>query len=388
MSDPIPPTPSEPHDRWAWLKRLLPTNWRAFVAWAITLLLVYIGNCIRQNNGDEPNPLPEPPTPIFPVEPFGWQPPTEAELRETLASLPVPRWSETEAALAGDGPDDDAPVWRFYAKVNRAAFPAHDQGPVGACVAFGAAAASEFSLCARIHLRRGPPQQFAPNLREAIYAGSRVHADPRNPIRGGDGSTGSRASRWLQKGTGGLLPNGAYAGRELTGYDARRCREWGDRGLPNELLAVCKDNPCQTTLVTTAADARRALQQGYAIFVCSNVGFGAIGGQPITRDADGFLRPRGVWMHCMCIAGYQGGKRPGFLLVNSWGNRWLSGPAGKFSDIPEGSFWADFDIVDRMMMQGDSYAVAGVDGFRRRKIDPSDWIVSLPGRADHVFLSP
>ena len=38
--------------RWAWLKRILPTNWRAIVAWAITLLFVYIGNCIRQHNGD------------------------------------------------------------------------------------------------------------------------------------------------------------------------------------------------------------------------------------------------------------------------------------------------------------------------------------------------
>jgi hypothetical protein len=90
----------------------------------------------------------------------------------------------------------------------------------------------------------------------------------------------------------------------------------------------------------------------------------------------------------MCIAGYQGGKRPGFLLVNSWGSRWLSGPPGKFTDIPEGSFWADFTVVDRMLMQSDSYAVAGVDGFRRRKIDPSDWIVSHPWRPNHAFLSP
>ena len=118
--------------------------------------------------------------------------------------------------------------------------------------------------------------------------------------------------------------------------------------------------------------------------------FGVLGREPITRDADGFLRPRGTWMHCMCIAGYQGGKRPGFLLVNSWGNRWLSGPPGRFADIPEGSFWADFNVVDRMLKQGDSYAVAGVEGFRRRKIDPSDWIVSLPlpWRHDHAFLAP
>lgn len=376
--------------RWAWLKRLLPTNWRAFVAWAITLLFVYIGNCVRQHNGEEPEPFPLPPIPIFPDEPFGWRPPTEAERKQTLDSLSTPRWADTEASQAGDGPDDDAPVWRLYAKVNRGAFPALDQGPIGACVAFGAGAACEFSLSARIYLRRGPPQQFAANVREAIYAGSRINVDPRNPIRGGDGSTGERASRWLQKGTGGLLPSGSYAGRDLNGYDPRRCREWGDRGVPADLVTACKDNPCQTTLVSTATEARKALQQGYAIFVCSDVGFGAIGNQRITRDTDGFLRPFGNWPHCMCIAGYQGGTRPGFLLVNSWGTRWLAGPTGRFTDIPEGSFWADFAVVDRMLMQGDSYAVAGVEGFRRRKIDPADWIVSLPisRRLDHAFLAP
>jgi hypothetical protein len=371
--------------RWAWLKRFLPTNWRAIVAWAITLLFVYVGNCIRQHNGDEPEPLPVPPLPIFPEEPFGWRPPTEAERKEHLDSLNTPRWADTEAAEAGDGPDDDAPVWRFYAKVNGKAFPAHDQGPIGACVAFGSGAACEFSLCSRISLRHGA-QQFVPNLREAIYAGSRINVDPKNPIHG-DGSTGTRASRWLQKGTGGLLPENT---QNLTGYDPQRCRDWGNRGVAADLVKVCKENPCQTTLVTTAADARKALQQGYAIFVCSDVGFGTLGNQQIIRDADGFLRHQGTWPHCMCVAGYQGGKRPGFLIVNSWGSRWLAGPPGKFNDIPDGSFWADFAVVDRMLMQGDSYAVAGVEGFRRRKIDKSDWIVSLPTfqRLNHVFLAP
>ncbi len=376
--------------RWAWLKRWLPVNWRAFVLWAMTILCVYVGNCIRAEQGESPGPLPAPPVPIFPDSPFGWQPPSDIERKETLALLATPRWSDTEASgMVGD-PDDEAPLWRFYGKVTGQPFPAHDQGPVGACVAFGASAASEFSLAARIHLRRAPLQEFAPNVREAVYAGSRINCDPRNPIRGGDGSTGSRASRWLQKGTGGLLPKGSHGGQELSAYDPRRCREWGERGVPADLVTVCKDQPCQTTLVTSAADARMAIQQGYALFVCSDVGFGNVGGDAILRDAEGFLKPRGTWYHCMCIAGYQGGKRPGFLVVNSWGSRWLGGPSGRFTDIPEGSFWADFTVVDHMVRQGDSYAVAGVDGFRKRKIEPKDWIVSQPQawRNNHAFLAP
>src|SRR5947209_7336042 len=129
MPDPIPtpvPTPNPPApNKWAWLVKLLPINWRAFVAWALTLSCVYVGNCIRRHNGDNPLPLPEPPLPIFPAEPFGWRPPTEAERQATLATLKCPRWEMTEAAAADAGPDDDAPVWRLYAKVTGHPFPAH-----------------------------------------------------------------------------------------------------------------------------------------------------------------------------------------------------------------------------------------------------------------------
>ena len=91
MSDPIPTASG----RWAWLKRILPTNWRSFIAWAITLLFVYVGNCIRQHNGDEPQPFPDPPLPIFPEEPFGWRPPTEDERKQTLDSLSTRRAGPT-----------------------------------------------------------------------------------------------------------------------------------------------------------------------------------------------------------------------------------------------------------------------------------------------------
>jgi hypothetical protein len=77
----------------------------------------------------------------------------------------------------------------------------------------------------------------------------------------------------------------------------------------------------------------------------------------------------------MCIGGYQGGTRKGFLIINSWGSGWVRGPPGKFDDIPPGSFWADYAVVDRMLRQQDSYAVSDVSGFKRRKIVPDDWIV-------------
>ena len=388
MPDPEP-TPIKPFSRAWWLRELqliLPTNWRNLVQWLIVWGVAWL---IYQLTGKQ-LPLPEPPFPMFMAVPAGtdldaeqleelerrgikvrftgWVRPTEEEIQAVAALLPEPRWEMTDAAGLVTGPEDDAPLWRLYSKVARGPPPAHDQGPIGSCVSFGVSLAIEFSLCSKINGKRGPPQEFAPTVREAIYGGSRINADPRNPIRGGDGSTGARAAKWGQKGVGGALPVGSFGE-----YSVSRCREWGNRGVPAEAVKVCKENPYQSTLVTSAEAARQAIQQGYAIYVCSDVGFGKT--QGAVRDADGFLSPRGTWMHCMCIAGYQGGKRPGFLIVNSWGEGFVSGPTGRFTDIPPGSFWADSRVVDRMLKQNDSYAVADVEGFKRRRINPDDWIV-------------
>ena len=128
-------------------------------------------------------------------------------------------------------------------------------------------------------------------------------------------------------------------------------------------------------LVKTTDEAKKALGQGYALFICSDVGFGSRG--PYTRDSDGFLRASGQWMHCMAVIGYRADKK-GYLILNSWGDRWVGGPAGKYSDIPNGSFWCDEPTMARILSQGDSYAVSGVKGFPRRKIQIDDWIADAP----------
>jgi hypothetical protein len=394
----------EPTPRTAkWWEDFLPTNWRKIVAWIVLCGIITLVNWLSGLVDPDRRPIPIPdPADLFLVIPAGteidqaeldelerrgvkvrftgWVAPTEDEISGVQALLTEPRWEMTDAAGFGAGPDDDAPVWRLYTKVAGQPIPAHDQGQIGSCVSFGTALANELSLAAKIHGKRGPPQQFALTVREAIYGGSRINADPRNPIRGGDGSTGARAAKWGRKGVGGALPIGSYGP-----YSVQRCRQWGDRGVPPDAVKLCQENPYTSTLVTSANAAREALQQGYAIFVCSDQGFAN------QRDQEGFLQPRGKWMHCMCIAGYRG-DRKGFLIVNSWGERWVSGPTGKFQDIPPGSFWAEASVVDRMLRQSDSYAVTDVDGFRRRKINPDDWIVAQPRpfkEVDHVFaLAP
>jgi hypothetical protein len=368
MADETPqPTPQgDPSLFQQWLalvKKLLPTNWRAIVAWAVMSLGIAGVNFLR-GPADQID-IPPPPTPIWPD---GWVPPDERDTKDVLALEGVWKFDDTPAHDLAGGEDDDAPLWRLYAALHGKSYPAVDQGQIGSCVGQGFAGAIAHSLAAQAILKRGPPQRKAALVvSEMIYAGSRVEVNGGRVPFFGDGSTGAWAVKWLS--TGGILERGIHGQHDLSAYSVERCRVWGERGVPDELEPEAKKNLCQYALITNATDARKALQQGYAISVCSNQGFNNI------RDSDGFLKAQGTWNHCMFVAGYRGGSRKGFLVVNSWGDKWVNGPKGKWDDIPAGSFWADWDVMDRMLKQGDSFGISGVGGFKKQRIDPADWIV-------------
>ena len=60
-------------------------------------------------------------------------------------------------------------------------------------------------------------------------------------------------------------------------------------------------------------------------------------------------------------------KRPGGLIVNSWGPNWVSGPTRH--EQPAGSFWADASAIDRAVKQGDSIVLSGYSGYPQVNID-------------------
>ena len=108
--------------------------------------------------------------------------------------------------------------------------------------------------------------------------------------------------------------------------------------------------------VRTYEEARDAIANGYPMPVSSSRGFQS------KRDKDGFARPEGEWMHCMCFLAVDDAyKRPGLLCVNSWDETWISGP--KRHDQPEGTFWVDAEVADGMLRQGDSFAISGYSGY-------------------------
>ena len=295
-------------------------------------------------------------TPTAPDPAFGWVNDPDA-VQAVAAELPIPSFADTEAFQAGEDGPEDVFLWDACRKVTGDLLPPRNQGQVGSCVAFGTASAIEHLQC--VQIASGSREEYRDLAQEVIYGGSRVEVGGGRIA--GDGSVGAWAARFVSK--YGVVARGKYDSIDLSKYDERRCRQYGDAGVPDPLESVAKKHPVKAvTNVKTWAECRSAVRNGYPVAVCSTQGF------RMKRDADGFCPPQGSWAHCMAIVGVQGGRRPGAFILNSWGGSAHTGPVGAGDPSPAG-FWADANVVDRMLRQGDSWAFSGVNGFPARKLD-------------------
>jgi hypothetical protein len=289
------------------------------------------------------------------------------------------QFAATPAGKAALG-DDDALLYRAVRKVNNKGppwYPNVNQESVGCCVGCGFKHGAD--VCQATAILAGASFEWKPASVEVIYAGSRV--DVGGGRLRGDGSTGAWAAGYLRD-KGGIAPMEKVGRYDLGTFSPARARQWGASGAPAEVKEVAKKHPVKSTsLVTSAADVKRAILQGYPVAVCSSVGFNNRDGSVGTRDADGFCRPNGTWPHCMCFIGWRSGSRPGALCLNSWGDSAHKGPVWP-EDMPPAAFWIDASVVDQMVRQGDSFALADVAGFPARK-PAADWFIAVP-RAEPV----
>lgn len=287
---------------------------------------------------------------------FGWVANPEA-VRWAAAALPDVDFQATPAFQNGDSGPEEVFLWDAARKVLGRLIPPRDQGNVGSCVAFATASAIEHLLC--VQAANGANEDYRDLVQEVIYGGSRFEIGG-NRIRG-DGSIGAWAARFVVE--YGVLPRGVFGRHDLREYDAVRCREFGRTGVPDDLEAEVRQHPVKAVAnVRTWEEARAAIRNGYPVIVCSNQGFRS------RRDAEGFCSPSGTWYHSMALVGVQGGSRPGGFLLNSWGERFHTGPSGAGAPSPAG-FWADAAVLDRMLRQGDSWTFSGVKGFPSRKLN-------------------
>jgi hypothetical protein len=298
---------------------------------------------------------------------FGWQH-DDQSIAANLDDTKTLQFASTPAGKAVLG-DQDVFLWRAVRKAAGKPepwYPNVNQQNVGCCVVCGWKHSADIVQATAI--AGGAAFEWKPISVEVIYAGSRVTVG--GGKLSGDGSVGAWAKDWCQS-KGGIVSMEVHGSIDLTTFSPARARAWGRTGVPESLGTEAKQHPVKgCALVRSWADVKRAVQQGYPVAVCSDQGF------TMTRDATGRARPQGVWPHCLCICGVRiaadGRTEAGFLL-NSWGDSAHTGGVWP-SDMPVAGFWADAAVIDRMVRQGDSFALADVAGFPARKPLP-DWFV-------------
>lgn len=311
------------------------------------------------------------PTPAAPVPYEAGGAPTEAQIKNLCG------WSGQQSAadaweqLKGHFPEfkiirkvgaapvrDDKRValWDAAKAVNGGRHLPTFRQEIGDCVSMGAANACNYLLCVQIITSRGLPQEYHPSFQPFIYGISRVQIGGGG--LGGDGSNGVWAARGLQQ--YGTLPADA---KGVPPYSGSVARAWGRRpGPPAEFLPIAAKNLVKTAAkVTRWEDARDALVNGYPVTIASNVGFAM---RPDNAAKKLYGVPSGSWAHQMCLIGYDPAPEPSFYVINSWGENAHGAP---LDDAPPGGFWIKSSACQRVVAQGDSFALSEQIGFPARE---------------------
>lgn len=267
--------------------------------------------------------------------------------------------------------DDEDPVffWDFEEKVLGKRLNSWNQLQVGSCVAFGCGRAVQDLML--IQIAAGSHELFPAEVAtEPIYGGSRVEVG--GGQINGDGSVGAWAARWVKE--WGVLLRQKYGSYDLLKYDEARCRDYGRRGCPDPLEPEAKKHPVKSTAMVRTGDELWAALGAYKpVSVASMQGF-------TTTLREGYCEPSGQWAHQMFLrARFVSPKRGKSVVIqNSWGDGYLSGE--RFVDVqtkngvmrvelPGGAFATTLATAHKMVSQEDSFAYAGLDGWKKTFVD-------------------
>lgn len=284
----------------------------------------------------------------------GWHHDPDA-VAEVLGQLPYPLFGAAAPNLAGTGADKDILLYKMWKTVCGKYWPYPAQ-QIGCCVSRGFSEGVDLLECVQIGIGK-KAEKFEETSHEAVYGMARVDIGGQRGSYS-DGAVGA----WAAK----AVTTIGTVSREVTGpYDDNKCKEWGAKGVPVDIKAKAGEHKVKTTsLVTTWSELTDALANGYPVPVCSNQGF------TMTRDSQGFCKPRGSWSHCMLIVGVRV-DRPGACIFQSWGMDTPSGPLD--FDQPPNSFWAEKSVVESMLGMRDSWTLSSFDGYpdQSKEVDTS-----------------
>lgn len=252
-------------------------------------------------------------------------------------------------------------LWTFAKAVNGGQHIPNVAQQIGDCVSFGNGHACEYSSAVQIQL--AGEGSFHRVFKPYLYGTGRVFV---GHVRSqGNGSTGAWQAAALQQ-YGALAED--HEG--VPAYSRTVAMQWGGPpGPPQQFVTEGKRHLVQARLVKGYDQACEALANGWAIAVCSNAGYSC-------REEAGRLVGRWdrSWAHCMCFIAYD--DREGVQMVyclNSWGPEAHARLSYyQRTGEPPGGFWIRRSDADRMLKQGDSYAIS-FSGFQRRNLfgDPS-----------------
>jgi hypothetical protein len=285
--------------------------------------------------------------------PTGWLRRPE-EVEATLATMPRPLFAEAAPEVEGTGEGRTTLLYKAWKDVLEGYFPYPAQ-QIGCCVSRGFSEGIDLLECVEIAVGK-EAEVFTPTSHEAIYGMARVDVGGQ---RGSyeDGAVGAWAAKAVT-----LI--GTVAQDVVGPYSDRLAKDWGARGVPDAVKQKAAKHKVKTSsLVRTYAELEDALANGYPVPVCSNQGF------TLRRDAQGFCRPEGTWLHCMLICGVRT-DRPGACILQSWGMDVPSGPLDL--DQPPNSFFADRAVIESMLAMRDSWALSRFDGYKRQDL-PARW---------------
>lgn len=293
---------------------------------------------------------------------FGWIP--DPEIRaEWLRKQDRPYFADHAAEIAGSGRGQQALLVPYLEKASgQKYFPSIQD--IGDCTSHAMAMGVNILTGVQIVMHGRPERWVAPAATEPIHAGARVEIGGSKIKSRRDGACVSWAGDWVQQ--YGVLLRQKYGDIDLTTYNPSLARQWGSRyvGVPDSLEAIAKEHPVKTIKVTTSwSEARDLIFNGYPVVIGSTIGFNS------KSDSDGFLSPGPTWWHALLLAGIDDkSKRPGGLILNWWAPSWTSGPKHKLG-TPTSAFWADADVIDNMLSQGDSIALSNYVGYKRQPLN-------------------
>ena len=275
------------------------------------------------------------------------------DVAKLLGELAHPLFGAAAYELDGSGEGKVSLPFKSLLKFDPGFGPDEKQ-TTGDCVSHATRNAVDITRAVEINIKKESESFMARGATEGIY-GSRGH--------GGQGMSCSRAARFVSD-DGGILLRQDYPGIvDLSIYDSSTGTKWGRQGVPDGIEEIGRKHQVRTvSLISTIAEARDALANGYAISVCSGYGFSS------RRDDNGYANKKGGWSHAMAwVANNDTNAKggPGFLVQNSWGV-WNGG--GTSYDQPPGSFWINYKNAEGMLSARGSWVFSDVDGFPPRKL--------------------